>query len=53
MTDNKLTTHVSVEPSIRSVLVHTTIKEDDDCIYCHFWGNNVVIVTGTLSSFVT
>jgi len=29
------------------------ICDDDDCFYCHFWRNNVVIEFRSLSSFLT
>jgi len=45
-----LTIHNGAEPSF----IETKLRpDDDDCFYYHSWRNNVVIVFGTLSSFIT
>ena len=44
---------MSTDVRIPQQFVHMHIHDDDDCFYCHFWRNNVVIAFGTLSSFLT
>jgi len=39
--------------NLRSLLKIFRGNDDDDCFYYHSWRNNVVIVFGTLSSFLT
>ena len=45
-----LTIHDGAEPSFIEMKLR---PDDDDCFYYHSWSNNVVIVFGTLSSFLT